>query len=228
MRKLITLGAVASLLVVGIATMAPPASAATQCTGLLTGTINGDVYVPYGATCYLRATVNGNIYVNPSGWLDSGFASGGPSTVNGSVYASNPRNVIFLASTITGSITITGLTGGGCSSGLGGNTINGSVTYSNSAPGSSFFETGGGTCGGGTFGNNIGQSVIINGNRGQVQLNGDGPGGGNTIHGNVTINGNTGGGVANYNNITGSMTCNNNSPAYTAVGNTTGGTNSCI
>jgi hypothetical protein len=222
MRRILCL---AGLVVVGAVLVSAPSATAAggQCTGTMTGTINGNVLVPPGASCLLSAAhVIGSVTVGAGATL-----TGTGSTIDQNLSATDAANVLFLGGHIGGNVAITGLTGGGCASGLGANTITGNVTYANSAAGSSFFEIGGGTCGGTGFANTIGGNVNISGNQGAVQLNGDGATGGNNIGGSVVVAHNTGGGMINSNTIAHNLTCNANVPAYSATGNSVGGANNC-
>ena len=71
----------AILVATGLLATAPLAQAeVTTCTGLLTGSVTGDVVVPTGATCTLEgAEVSGDVTVEPNGRLD------GWGTITGSV-----------------------------------------------------------------------------------------------------------------------------------------------
>jgi hypothetical protein len=217
-------------LVGGVAVLvwAPLAAASgVQCTGTMSGTIDANVVVPPGASCNLNgATVTGNVSIEEGASLDSGFGFAG-STIVGNVSATDPVNVILLRSNIGGDVSITGLKGGGCTSGLGADTIAGNVDYANSASGSNFFEIGGGTCGDGDFANTIVGNVNIESNQGAVMLNGDGAGGGNQIGGNVDASGNTGGGSIHSNTIQQNFNCSANTPAYSVTGNNVSGNNNC-
>ena len=67
MRKIL-LAATGALLIAGTGALTVPASAATTCTGVLSGPVSGPVTVPAGVTCNIdNATVSGAVNVNPGG-----------------------------------------------------------------------------------------------------------------------------------------------------------------
>ena len=82
-----TLGLALTLAAVALLGGAAAGRADTSCSGPLSGTVNGNIVVPNGASCTLsNATVSGDVHVRQNASLTID-ATQQPTTINGNVLA---------------------------------------------------------------------------------------------------------------------------------------------
>ena len=109
MKRFASAAAIAGVVLAGAVATAPTAFAGDRtCRGTLgSGTVNGNVRVPAGATCTLRLTkVKGNVIVAKNGTLRSYSAR-----VDGNIQGTYYRHVIARSTYVDGNIQLT--SGGG-------------------------------------------------------------------------------------------------------------------
>lgn len=97
MRRFLATAA-AAVAIVGLSQAPSSAAMAIQCTGTLTGEVDGRIVVPEGETCRLEgATVNGNVRI-----LEGGALISHDSTVNGNVNGRGARTVRLIDTHVVG------------------------------------------------------------------------------------------------------------------------------
>lgn len=182
-----------------------------ECTGVITGVIDGNVIVPEGSGCLaLGATITGFVRVEKGAVAFHAHNS----TIGKDVRS--PQEIVFdiriLDSNVGGNVYIArtrpGTVGAICDS-----TIAGDVHW---VKNQGFQEIGfpfGGVC---TDGNVIGGDVVLNNNSGPFNFDLNN----NEIAGNVQALSNTGAEAITDNNIDGILNCQNNTPAPVSAGNT--------
>jgi hypothetical protein len=196
-----------------VASSAADINGSTTCTGTLAGTINGNITVPAGATCTIRAaTVNGNIGLDG---VSSNLNIVGDVTVNGNITSPPNADVVIDSpaplgpNTINGNISSAEL--------ICGATVNGNVSMSGNAvevalggtePAAACQLIGGG--------NKISGNVTIANNSPMFFRVAD-----NRINGNVTIVHTTGSATKRIlnNSINGILSCEANDPPLQVSGN---------
>jgi hypothetical protein len=225
MKKLILC---AALCAAAIAVALAPAAGAsnTQCTGVLTGTVDGNLNVPDGAWCILAgAQVHGNVIVGQNAWLHAVSGSNGATTIDRNVIGTNVKWVLLQDQTqVGGNFTIDGAstyyTGFDINVSVGGNaTITGNAGYT-------FVDAA-----------IVGRNVDVEGGTGGVEVEWNRVGGnetvsnnvpatfsvyGNQVTGNLAVSDNTGSGHKQViqNTAGRNLTCLGNDDPFVTGGNT--------
>jgi hypothetical protein len=102
--KLIVCGALCVAAITAAFASPAGASAPTECHGVVSGTVDGNLVVPDGAWCILAgAQIHGNVSVGTGAWLHSvGGAGGATTTIDGNVNGSDVQWVLLQYSTKLG------------------------------------------------------------------------------------------------------------------------------
>lgn len=196
--KLIVLAAVCAAAAVALAPSAG-ASAPTQCSGVLSGIVDGNVVVPDGKGCILAgAQVHGNVTVGTGAWLHSVAGAGNTATtIDGNVNGSDVQWVLLQYSTqVGGNFIVDGARGG--TTGFDINVrVGGNASIAGNA-GYTFVDAA-----------TVGRNVDVEGGSGGVEVEWNHVGGnenvsnnvpttlsvyGNQVGGNLTVDDNTGSG----------------------------------
>jgi hypothetical protein len=227
MTKKTIIGAAAVLAAVA-ALLAPAAGAATsQCSGVVTGTVDGNLVVPDGSWCVLAgAQVHGNVVVGSGAWLHAVSSGSTVTTIDGNVVGSDVKWVLLQDRTqVGGNFVVDGAatfyTGFDIDVRVGGNatiTDNAGYTFVDAAI--------------------VGRNVVVQGGTGGVEVEWNRVGGnetvsnndvpttfsvyGNQVAGNLGVNGNTGGGHKQViDNTAGrNLTCLGNDDPFVSSANT--------
>ena len=103
-KKLIVWAALCAAAIAVVVAPTAGASAPTQCWGVLSGTVNGNVVVPDGKWCILAGTqVHGNVTVGTGAWLHSVAGAGGSTTtIDGNVNGTDVQWVLLQYNTQVG------------------------------------------------------------------------------------------------------------------------------
>jgi hypothetical protein len=227
MRRTSSLGATLAVAAAVAALLAPAVGAApAQCSGFVTGAVDGNLVVPDGAWCILAgAQVHGNVLVGTGAWLHAvSAADGSPTTIDGNVAGTNVKWVLLQDRTqVGGNFVVDGAstyyTGFDIDVRVGGNaTITGNAGYT-------FVDAA-----------IVGRNVDVQGGTGGVEVEWNRVGGnesvannvpttlsvyGNQVAGNLAVAGNTCGGPKQViDNTAGrNLTCVGNDDPFVSSGN---------
>jgi hypothetical protein len=179
------------------------------------GTIEGNLQAS-GASALQGTTVAGNV-TSSNAALSLGYGT----IVHGNVQSSGSGPVCMNVVTLSGNVTLQGMTGSSPST-VCGTVMTGNITLqSNSAP---VALGGSSTC----AGNKTSGNLTVGSNSGKVTIGASGYG--NTASGNIVVSGNTGGGTLTGNTVSsGTCTLQGDTPGVVGSGNTvpTNNTNTC-
>ena len=189
-------------------------------------TVYGDVTVPAGSTCTLTdMTVQGDVRVERGGsLLDT------DSTVDGSLRASGAAWLDVQGGRIRGDVQFRDTAGTpdtGASTtadDLCGTTVGGDVQVESNGPGAPFALGAGPDC---ATPLSIGGDLQVQGDAGRVVIGPAANGRGDTVHGDIQVGGNTGGGALTGAAAGGSCRLQDDTPGITGSGNTAKGRNTC-
>jgi hypothetical protein len=95
--KLIVCAVLCAAAIAAVSASSAGASAPTQCWGVVSGTVDGNLVVPDGKWCVLAgAQVHGNVTVGTGAWLHSvGGAGGATTTIDGNVNGTDVQWVLL-------------------------------------------------------------------------------------------------------------------------------------
>ena len=189
-------------------------------------TVFGDVTVPAGSTCTLTdVTVEGNVRVERGGsLLDTA------STINGGLSSDAAAWIDVQGGRIRGDLQVRGTTGtpdAGIAStvnDLCGTTVSGNVQVQDNGADAPFAIGAASDC---ATALTVGGNLQVQDNAGRVTIGAAANGQGNTVRGDILVNGNTGGGALEGDTAGGDCRLHNDTPGITGSGNIAAGENLC-